>query len=261
MEEYNAIINSINEEINISYILESSPLSKIYIGYLNNKKSIIKIYSQDLSQIKIDRKNEIKILNEIRHLDLSPKILFHDVQKRIIIYEYIDGDELILTNKNNERVLSILGKVLKKIHKIKTINIEDNLFRNSIYAYKEILKDEDSEVIRKGFDLYEELSADNTKIVFSHNDLNKSNLLINNNIIFLDWEYASFNHPYFDIATIVSSLELNEDEINILWGSYSNNKYSLNKLKLEKWIKFKHHLDYYWSKSIARIYNIEENSI
>jgi thiamine kinase-like enzyme len=75
--------------------------------------------------------------------------------------------------------------------------------------------------------------------------LNPENILWNKKYFFIDWEYASANSPYFDLASIVSSYNLNDKEIDYLLNGY-NKEFQLEKEKLKIWTKFIYFLDYIW---------------
>lgn len=61
---------------------------------------------------------------------------------------------------------------------------------------KKWITPEEVEFIKKVTEPYEE------KLVFSHNDLLANNILIDTNgkTVFIDYEYACYNYPIFDIA-------------------------------------------------------------
>jgi thiamine kinase-like enzyme len=51
-------------------------------------------------------------------------------------------------------------------------------------------------------------------LVFSHNDLLANNVLIQketHNFVFIDYEYASYNFPIFDLANYICESEFNYD--------------------------------------------------
>jgi hypothetical protein len=61
------------------------------------------------------------------------------------------------------------------------------------------------------------------------------------------------NSPYFDIASLVASFNLDHSEINILLEGYSDNFIAINKEKLKKWVSFTYYLDYLWRISIVKL--------
>ncbi|MGE9753182.1 phosphotransferase family protein [Bacillus inaquosorum] len=60
-------------------------------------------------------------------------------------------------------------------------------------------------------------------MVWSHNDLHKSNILVSGNSAFLiDFDQSGANSKYFDLATLSLSLELSEYQEHTLLNMYSN---------------------------------------
>ena len=255
-------LNSVSEKIELKDEIKSGPLSKIFICNFNNIKSIIRFDLSLVSKLKIDRSNEINILEEISYLNLAPNILYTNLNKGILIWEYIPGSEISITKKNHDIILIDLGRVLKKVHQFKLTKKNTKEFNQSISFYKNLLSNSlDQKIINKGLTLYNEIMDDNLPNVFSHNDLNKSNLLISNKIHFLDWEYASMNHPYFDIASLVVALNLNPEGINKLWQGYSDNSSFVDQSKLNRWVNFTYYLDYLWRRSIVELDDSYTNSM
>ena len=61
------------------------------------------------------------------------------------------------------------------------------------------------------------------------------------------------NSPYFDIASLVATFNLDNVGINILLEGYSDNFIAINQEKLKKWISFTYYLDYLWRMSIVKL--------
>jgi thiamine kinase-like enzyme len=129
-----------------------------------------------------------------------------------------------------------------------------DIFSNSISLYKGLLDSpSDRFLFNKALNLYTELVNDGLSQVFSHNDLHRSNLLWDDKYYFLDWEYASLNHPCFDIASLVRSFQLNQDQIDDLSMGYKYNSQIFDPNILNQWIKFIDNLDKIWEISVTKI--------
>ena len=73
------------------------------------------------------------------------------------------------------------------------------------------------------------------EIVFSHNDLLPANFIQNQEKIWLiDWEYAGFNTPLFDLGGLASNNDFTENEEKYLLENYFEKK-----LSSELFIKYK----------------------
>lgn len=248
-------IKSIPGDFNLLEELSSSPISKVFLCTFNNIHSVIRIDLLPASKLAIDRRNEINLLETLIPLDLSPKILYFDEQAGLMIWKYISGKEPIfdLVGKN-KCSLNELGRSLNLIHSSLIPQNSKNIFTNSLNLYKNLLNDTpDQYYFNKAIDLYHELIDDGVSHVFSHNDLHKSNLIWCKKFYFLDWEYSSLNHPYFDIASLIRSFKLNEKQANDLYLGYISNNNILDLSNIEKWINFIEYLENVWKISLKRI--------
>ena len=242
-----------NHNLEIIETIKSGPVSEISICNFDNIKAILRIDYPCASEINVDRENEIFTLSRIKILGNTPEVLFSDLSHGILIWRYIEGIEFSLDEKSSSDFLKKLGNEIKKIHDIDTPKNKKKYFSNDINFYRNLLSDfPENVILRKGFNLYDKLNnSDN--YVFSHNDLNKKNLLWRDRFFFLDWEYSSFNHPLFDIASISNAYNLSKVDRAILWKAYTNNESSLlNDKNLREWMLFCHHLEYIWSISLIQ---------
>ena len=242
-----------NHNLEIIKTIKSGPISEISICNFDNIKAILRIDYPCVGKINVDRENEIFILSQLKILDFSPEVLFSDLSSGILVWRYIEGIEFSLDEDSNKVFLKTLGTELKKIHDIDLPKSKKKYFSNDINFYRNLLNEVPENVIlHRGFDLYDKLNnSDN--YVFSHNDLNKTNLLWRDRLFFLDWEYSSFNNPFFDIASISNAYNLSKVDRAILWKAYTNNEYSaLNDTNLREWMLFCHYLEYMWSLSLIQ---------
>ena len=246
-------INKISGNLKLENEIKSGPISKIFSCEFNNIKAIVRFDLPLASKLNLSRRREVTILNKISLLNQSPKILVENISEGILIWEYIAGAQLNIS-QNDKVLLTDLSRSLKKIHEIK---LPKNIVRNfneSIIFYKTLSIDSPNQkLINKGLNLFEEIYDEDAPRVFSHNDLNKTNLLLGSKIYFLDWEYASMNSPYFDIASLAATFNLDNAGINILLEGYSDNFIAINQEKLKKWISFTYYLDYLWRISIVKL--------
>ena len=249
-----------NHNLEIIETIKSGPISEISICNFDNIKAILRIDYPCASEINVDRENEIFTLSRIKILGNTPEVLFSDLPHGILIWRYIEGIEFSLDENSSSDFLKKLGNEIKKIHDIDIPKNKKKYFSNDINFYRNLLSDfPENVILRKGFNLYDKLNnSDN--YVFSHNDLNKKNLLWRDRFFFLDWEYSSFNHPLFDIASISNAYNLSKVDRAILWKAYTNKEYSaLNDKNLREWMLFCHYLEYIWSISLIQNGKIDQN--
>jgi len=247
MEQLKKIISNIPHEIKIIRPLKKGLISEIYLCNFNNIKSVIRLDLETPDWIKIQRDSEIRILDLNNNHKSEKNILYHDLEKGILIRRFIEGNKFNLNKINSDQQLELLGRAIKEIHKTNYEKDAINNFSNAINRYKEILKYkiQKDPILGIGFEMYEDLNHESYPKVFSHNDLTQENIIWNRKYVFIDWEYAGLNNPLFDIASIISSYSLNDQQIDSLWCGYGK-KSDLDDEILRKWIKFTYFCDYIW---------------
>ena len=247
MEQLKKIISNIPHEIKIIRPLKKGLISEIYLCNFNNIKSVIRLDLETPDWIKIQRDSEIRILDLNNNHKSEKNILYHDLEKGILIRRFIEGNKFNLNKINSDQQLELLGRAIKEIHKTNYEKDAINNFSNSINRYKEILKYkiQKDPILEIGFEMYEDLNHESYPKVFSHNDLTQENIIWNRKYVFIDWEYAGLNNPLFDIASIISSYSLNDQQIDSLWRGYGK-KSDVDDEILRKWVKFTYFCDYIW---------------
>ena len=73
--------------------LSSSLISQVYLCRFNDTKAVIRFDSPLASKLAIDRENEVNLLKNITHLDLSPGLLYSNQSSGIMIWKYISGNK------------------------------------------------------------------------------------------------------------------------------------------------------------------------
>lgn len=244
-------INSIPGKFILNERLASSPIAQIFLCTLNNIKAVIRFDLPCASLLAIDRENEAMLLNQIEHLGLAPKILFHDSIKGMFIWEFLEGEQFILTPNTQASYLRSLGGSLAKVHESIISKNSIDIFSSSIHLYKRLLENSSHHaLIKKTLSLYNKISQDGTSFVLSHNDLNAKNIIWNDQFLFLDWEYAGLNHPCFDIASLFKAQHFTEDQLCEFLIGYCGKADFFHLKTLKQWILFSDLLDEVWKISV-----------
>jgi thiamine kinase-like enzyme len=251
MQKIDKKIASVDHKIEIISPLKIDLISQIFLCNFNDIKSVIRVDFDLPNWLKKQRALEFQILNFLKTKTQNQKILYNDFDRGILIREFHEGKEIVYSDIRRKENLISLGKEIKKVHEIKIDNVAINNFENLIENYRDILKNKikNNWYLNQGFKIFDSLSYRKEQIIFSHNDLNRENILFYKKYFFIDWEYASANSSYFDLASIISSYDLNDEEIGYLFDGYDKNLL-LDKEKLKNWVKFTYFLDYIWRQCL-----------
>jgi thiamine kinase-like enzyme len=250
MERLKKILRNTNSNFEVHKQIAGSETSETFVGKFKNIKSIFKLPKNINYEFIINEYLKNNIIEQIIKKNITTKFLYLEKKTGLVIYEYFEMESSIkeLINIPN------LGKQLRKLHQIKN-NGKTKTFEDQVNLYFSTTNTEsNSKFYLESLALLNELKTDKDENVVSHNDLNLFNIMFNRrDIFFIDFEYLSINSRYCDLSKLISSLQMNETEINIFLNSYgiknlNNNIYT----KLKKWTLMNIYTEFLWANFMNR---------
>ena len=208
----------------------------------NSQKLVVRL-GEDILEHHVLRSNELIATKAAFEAGIGPEVIYNE--KGVLVIKYIESKTLS-TNNVRDNIDAIIP-LIKKIHH----EIPKKLFGPAmifwvfhvVRNYAKFLEDNNSShknILDKLLDsnsILENISSPH-EIVFSHNDLLPANFLDDGSKIWLiDWEYAGFNTPLFDLGGIASNNDFSKQEEAYLLEKYYNKKIEQNLLKQYKAMK------------------------
>jgi len=199
------------------------------------KKYVARL-GNDIPEHLISRSNELIASSAAAKCKISPNVVFYD--EGILILDFIKSTTLTKQGiKDN--IVDIIS-IIKKIHN----EIPKNIYGQSLILwvfhvirnYAKFLKDNDSLYVKSLAELLEkstrlELISSPYEIVFGHNDLLPANFLHDGSRIWvIDWEYAGYNSPLFDLGGLATNNNFELKEEIFLLENYFEKKIDDNLL-------------------------------
>ena len=204
----------------------------------NQKKFVVRL-GEDIPEHLVSRSNEIIASKAAAEFNIGPKVVYNS--KGILVLKYIES--IALSSENVKDKIDTIIPLIKKIHfeipkKIigqslifwvfHVIRNYENFLRNNKSSYIKLLPDllHKSELLEKNSSPYE--------IVFGHNDLLPANFLDDGlRLWIIDWEYAGFNTPLFDLGGLASN-----NNFSLKEEAYLLENYFEKKVDDETWQKY-----------------------
>jgi len=242
---------------NIDQLISSIPIwqNKIIISRIDGgitnqnflvedgiKKYFVRV-GKDIPEHLVYRSNEIIASKVASSLQISPKVIFNNDDLQVI--DFVNGSTL--DEKGIKENLNSIISIIKKVH----FDMPKNLYGQSmifwvfhvIRHYSKFIEENKSkytsmlaELLKKS-DLIEKNSSP-FQIVFAHNDLLPANFIKGDKQIWLiDWEYAGYNTPLFDLGGLSSNNNFNEKDDIILLENYYEQKVTDEIIKKFKCLK------------------------
>ena len=162
---------------------------------------------------------------------LAPRIIFANPRNDIILMDYV-GSATITRSDINQNTLKLLATALRQLHDSPTSKLINDVGEFNLIKFCEIyLKQiETSDTVSPQIHklLIPALNVfmqDETQFCICHNDLVTANCFLTGtapqqNALFIDWEYAQLNNPWFDLAAIIYYFELRPDEVQEFLNYY-----------------------------------------
>ena len=208
----------------------------------NDKNFFVRI-CKDIPEHLISRKNEINSSIAASEINVSPKVIFSN--NKLIVFEFVKGKTL--DEKDIRDNLIQIIKLIKKVHnqipnKLKGLPQMFWVF-HVVNHYKNFLEVNNSKYKKKLKDLLiisqkiEKISSP-YEIIYGHNDLLAANFIKSQKKLYLvDWEYAGFNTPLFDLGGLSSNNNFSEKEEILMLENYFDKK--ITDLLLQKYYALK----------------------
>ena len=250
MERLKKILRNTNSNFEVHKQIADSETSETFVGKFKNIKSIFKLPKNINYEFIINEYLKNNIIEQIIKKNITTKFLYLEKKTGLVIYEYFEMES------STKELINIpnLGKQLRKLHQIKN-NGNTKTFEDQVNLYFSTTNTEsNSKFYLESLALLNELKTDKDENVVSHNDLHLFNIMFNRrDIFFIDFEYLSINSRYCDLSKLISSLQMNETEINIFLNSYgiknlNNNIYT----KLKKWTLMNIYTEFLWANFMNR---------
>lgn len=183
------------------------------ISYLvidqNNKKYQIRIGNE-----KINRNNETLLLKS------QPKnggYIYYDETNGNSIKIWFEGKNPTIKECRSDLFIKEFAATLRKFQKIKP---DKKISTRNFYCFEKISNFKGCEKLLKKYkEIIEKYEPMNE--VVSHNDLRPENLVWNNKkVIFLDFEWATLNHKYWDLANFLREIKYPISDLKTMLKKY-----------------------------------------
>jgi thiamine kinase-like enzyme len=193
------------------------------------QQSFVVRIGRDIPEHGVLRFHELAAARAAHAAGISPEVVF--AGDGCLVSRFVDGRTLTPEDVRSPRNLERIVEVVRRCHRDIPRHFQGPALIFWVFqvnrGYLRLLKDNDS----NPFDI--ELDALGLKneqleralgavtIVFGHNDLLAANLIDDGTRLWLiDWDYAGFNSPLFDLANLASNNELAPELESALLESY-----------------------------------------
>ena len=159
---------------------------------------------------------EANAQNMAARAGLAPHIIL--AEDGLYFTEYVEGVVWRRSCLEEEGNLKLLATALQRLH---ALPLTGRSYDAGIAAkrYVERIAGLDADVVQKCTEIIARMRLPQN-LCCCHNDLVAENLITTPELMFLDWEYACDNDPFFDLATVAEHHELSDIQVTKLLDAY-----------------------------------------
>ncbi len=190
--------------------------NKTYRVTHGNLTGVLKIDKFARSEPFNSRQAEAQVQKTAAKAGLAPRVILAD--DCIYFSEFVEGTVWARPCLDKEGNLELVAAALKRLH---ALPLTGRSFDASVAArrYVERIERLDPEVINLCTEVIASMRLPRN-LCCCHNDLVAENLITTPDLMFLDWEYACDNDPFFDLATVVEHHQLSAEQMTRLLDAY-----------------------------------------
>jgi thiamine kinase-like enzyme len=189
------------------------------------QKVVVRI-GDDIPVHQISRSNELAASRAAHAAGVSPAVIYH--QPGALVIGFIEGRTLAAVDvqRDLERICALVARAHRDIPQhfrgpaamfwvFQVLRDYVGTLRDGSSPYLNILP----ELIREAGQLETAIGA--IDLVFGHNDLLPANFMDDGSRLWLiDWDYAGFNSPLFDLGGLAANNALNEAQETAMLSGY-----------------------------------------
>jgi thiamine kinase-like enzyme len=198
-----------------------SPLSgglsnRAYLLEKNGARAVLKMDDEARAMPYNTRADEARVQTIAAESHLANRVLYFD--ECAYLTEYLDGHVWSRTELGDEQNIVQFAAALKSLHALpltgRTFDASD-----AVVPYLAKIDSRYAERARRFADVVLSKSQP-ANLCCCHNDLVAENVVATPELLFLDWEYACDNDPFFDIATVITHHDLSSAQESLFLNSY-----------------------------------------
>lgn len=183
------------------------------------RRAVVRI-GTDVAVHHIMRFNELSASKAAFAAGVSPEVIYHE--PGLLVIDFVDGKTLAAADFLNDLVLDEAIDLLTRAHRDIPLHLRGPVLAfwvfHVIRDYAATLRAANSHHISKLSNLMAQSAALEAAVgpidlVFGHNDLLPANFLHDGTRMWLiDWDYAGFNSPLFDLGGLAANNALSEPQ-------------------------------------------------
>ena len=170
---------------------------------------VVRLSNREAAALQIDRQSEASILSIVADAGIGAPVVFCSPEQHVLVTQFIAGRVWTARDARAPENIERIAALLRRLHAL-PIPAEARYvdlwkivhgYWNTLLA-RGLSTRAGSPTVRERARQYIGELASDAHLCLCHNDPHHLNVIDNNRLWLIDWEYAGLSDPYFDLAGI-----------------------------------------------------------
>ncbi len=178
-------------------------------------------FDQPLAQVfALDRRAERDVLHTVSEAGIGPQVIWADPDKGVLVTGWIPGNAWSITDIHQPAKLRALAATLRQLHSLPPRGPALAPGKMALAYARGAGTSTALCLAGQATRGAEKLLSETDQPALCHNDLVHSNIIGEETVKLIDWEYAAVGDPYFDLAIVVRHHPLDRQRIEDFLTAY-----------------------------------------
>ena len=200
--------------------LAGGPTSDSWLLMAGEEKYVARIDNQLARLLGLDRRAELEVLQTVSAAGIGPQVIWADPDKGVLLTCYIPGNAWSFVDVHTPVRLEALASTLRQLHDLSPRGPVFAPGKMALVYARQAGTHGASRIAKQAIKLAEKLLSETRRPALCHNDLVHSNMIGDQTVRLIDWEYAAVGDPYFDLAIVVRHHQLKADRVEDFLCAY-----------------------------------------
>ena len=242
LKKYLEMVPELSSRMLLSYShLADGITNESYRLKFSKDEYVLKFFNHQAIDLGVDHKNEMRVMSRLEHLNITPTVIYIDLDEEFSVSRWIDGEYWRSADFSQPELLHALVQRIKELHLTDTDGLHQVDLIERIHCYREkvIEKERYPELtniaIVSKVEAIIHASRSEVDDCLCHNDILASNIINQDNIYLLDWEFAGVTCPYFELAVISRGNDFKDEQQDLLLRYYFGDTFEQHRDRFNQW--------------------------
>jgi len=207
---------------------------------------VLRLDDEHTANFKLDRDTELKARNCACAAGLAPRVVFADNNHGILFSEYLTGDVWQAADLNETQNLVSLAELIREVHELPSLGVRFDASQVMRHYAGNLIDSADLQAFAGRCQQIAMQTPVADSYCCCHNDVIAENIVVQDRLMLLDWEYACDNHPLFDLASVIGFHDLGAKQTDTLLSAYAGGADAILREHLDDQVRLYDSVQWLW---------------